>query len=546
MIHQHLDANLGQEVREQPGQPSAYTVGWLPNDERFRCPPIVVDPVPYIHPEVRMKLGITDDDQITGHPLYRLQERVFSEFAGEFDRLGGKIMRLGPDDRQLPTSFVQSSIPILLPDGSQAYPEPVFAKAVWLGDIDQAIARALDCDEIEEFITVLRDLLPEIEVSRSQGSYPLIAAMANRFNMSHLPPNYMNVVMIKDNSGLIRYMRDDRKKEFMRVIMLKYGSFRNKVVLYQESESGDLSYEYGIFSTLEGGIPILPIPETARRVMLISSVFPVGGGIMDESGLHIPQEEWADSHAVLMFRELAKVFDTYGLFEAPVEIRSRLKYRSTSAFIQALLNYGRQSAGAMWLMMHSDRFPQLGDFYGKGFPIVSASGRFNTTKPDPQWNHIIPGYPTRDGKFCTIPVWPAGMSLEDARKAMLGVSVEAEEATTYLDRFPWGTFTGGFHLHGDMWADEHPAVINLPYDFYRKFPYPCASSGMHAEMYEYMQEAYDIKRRYKPQAELGLARVGNHGYNGLFMGIPNERTVMLIDYLFREGYLHFTRHVKQF
>jgi hypothetical protein len=513
------EAVIGMASRAQPlPEQVSRSAEVRPCQERwFRAPTLVRNDAPTIMGEMEERLE---------RDLLALSREVLDSIEEEFRRNGCAIVSWDGE----PLRTVPEHIVVLNP--------------VFVGELSPEVRAALRAPTTAEFREVLREQLPEHlirspHVGRRMRLHPA------------LHPNLANVVFVDDEDGALRELPAERKIILTRLFMAKL--MAPKIILAPYMRSGRaLRCPEVMLGTLEGGHPLLPIREAARRLMIFGSATAVGGWELSPH-YAISDAAWASSPVVQGLRELGTYLGERNLLSDPVNIRDLVREARLAEMIINLLNYSRQAEGAFWAVDHAMRYsdgrmpwPSVGSL-----TLVTVSGRYGARKTDLAPDDIVGVLPRPQG---TVEVVAVG------GRDPKGPSVEAEEFTLPLREIepvrvvetPRGlkltsdggrkvpAVRAGVHLHRGFQVRDSDRVLVIPTDI-REYPHVgCGVDLMHAMSSYAMREAVARWEKSGRKAEAALFYVPNHGVNIFLFWSADEHGIIPAD-----PFQHFRRLVDE-
>lgn len=475
-----------------------------PCQERwFRAPTLVRNDLPTVMSEM---------DERLERDLHALSRELLDTVEEEFRRNGCAVVSWDGE----PLRTVPQNVVVLNP--------------VFLGQLPPLVQQALDAVETIEFREVLREHLPE---------HPIRAPHVGRRMRLHpaLHPNLANLVFVEDESGALRALPSERKIILTRLLMAKLMAPKIILVPYSSSENG-LECEEIMLGTLEGGHPMLPPREAARRLMIFGSATPVGGWELSPH-YAIAEGAWRESPVVRGLMELGCYLGERRLLSDPVNIRDLVRESRLADMIINLLNYSRQAEGAFWAVDHALRYSDgRMPWPSRGvLTLVTVSGRYGARKTDLGPDDIVAVLPRAQGTVEVLAV--------DGREPK-GPSVEAEEFTLPLREIasarlvdsPEGprlvreggrevpAVRAGVHLHRGFEVRDAGRVFVIPTDV-REYPHVgCGVDLMHGMSSYAMCEAVQRWEDGGRRAQAAVFYVPNHGVNIFLFWSADARGVI--------------------
>lgn len=439
----------------------------------------------------------------------------------------------------------QISINEQIPSDETGHHHTPILRFIYLGDLHPEIVRSIESGNVDSIREAFREYLPQLNLAGGDRFY--IGEAKRQFNTHGLPPNYLNVLLIRDERQILSRIPKWLREEIANANKARLGHTRDLTVPFQTDSEGNLTADRVFFNTLEGGSPILPVTEAAARIHAIASVDHVSPPSTVHPSLSIPLEHWRQVPQVQAIIRLCNLLghpDVNGL-SPRIEVQNLLREGEASNINRILIRRLWSASegmgeGAVFGMIHRhmiaafpaeirktfyDLLDSLPDpFTGKYLPFISGTSGANVLKTDLKPQDLVPGFPTRDGKIFLIPFDRVGnkvtpWSVEGPEYCHAMMSLSEEELSKIY---------GALHTHRVIRIQDNAreiatSILCLPnyhkYDINEDPPYPCSSAGMFEQTDQHLYEVARI-------ASMNLGSllvnwyIANHGSHSAFVADP--------------------------
>lgn len=467
-----------------------------------------------------------------------------------------------------------------LVDGKPSY--SVTINPVLLGALPQQVEETIRTYQAQPDELHLISLVRSFKKHLPEEKMPLVMRIGKRLlrnlgmgNKSQDDKNFVNMIFVKDNNGLIETLPDVAKQLLGWSLMCKIGAFKETIIPYRENAKGVETFHDPILVTLDGAHPFMEAHALAQRLMVIGSSKSVGDAEILEKANPITRNEWRRSKTVNGLISLGNFLGEKGreLLSPPIAIHKLTFGRRLVRALKSIAHFSRQAEGA-FMAFEPEIQTNAEDAPWTGIPIVTTSGKFGAIKTNLRFKDLIPAIPLRktkpedESKVGIIPVAgqkPRGPSVEAEEFTHPLLELALENPEKYLLRLR--KTIGGYvkSLTGDKVVPIVRGVVHLHrgitlgedvQDIFEvdtsEFPaFGCGVDQMQEMSKRVIKTASNrwIERGMKDK--MAIFYVPDHGYNivlfwaeGTNSVIPEDPTTLLKEEVLK-GSLRFTRDVPQ-